>query len=506
MNRRQIHLVWLGSAIPGRVTLLKARLEELHPEAAVRLWRDDDLTWMTNHEHLLREPRMSGKADIARFEILLEHGGIYLDCDFSVHRSMGAVFDAIDEYGFVTARQSRSLFNPAFIGSRPGHEILRRLVAGIPATSERFMTLSAVARTGPHYFTEVLMSHLRAGGRFGELPQHSTFPWYSDEAPLPSSDVPSSVIVSHEWATMTGVDYWSGSHDEDREPVRRSWLQSIQERSSLRARAARSATVHNIIERIEGGVFGGGAATRLLTARPFEPEFREGRDAENGHPRRTASPTDMRIDSWCSRLVAQELRGSASFLDVAPTSFGTFLTALRVLDRPGRALVATPQDNPPPASWRDASVRCSAHVLSIAAGDSDDLVGMESEGSALRPREVSRESGPLGFRSTNVDTALSELVASVPRFALVRCSADCLSLPLGEVLAAMLQTSRIKHLLLTVDPASASPGVSISADLIRRQAESGRSVSIGPWLVDGRGREWDEHFRVAARPFVVSIR
>jgi hypothetical protein len=504
MDDRKIHLVWLGSAVPERVTRLRTRLEELHTEVPVRIWRDGDLTWMANHKHLLREPSMAGKADIARFEILLRHGGIYLDCDFSVHRPMDSVFDAINEYGFVTARQSRTLFNLAFMGSQAGHEILHQLVEGIPATTDRFKTLSVVARTGPHYFTEVLMSHVRRGGRFGEIPQHTVYPWQSSEKPLRESDVPPSVIVSHEWAT-TSVDYWSASGENERKPLRRSWRKLRRTLPSLRGRASRSPFIHSTIEGLERTLFRGGISTRLVTEPSPRDETLRPLRVESGAAQLVSTKTDLAIDAWTSRLAARTLHGSSNFLDLWPHSTRVFGTAIRALDRPGHAILVTTPENRLPRDWIDPSVRCSTHVLTTALPGQDIVERVESYGATLNSREISQLHPSLGFVAEQITENLVSLVSGIPRFALVRLSAEHATLGLCAALDAMMRAQRINRLVVHINPALPDEGIIRAIDLIDSQHANNLKVSLGPWIVDGRGRKWWEHLRIASRPFTILI-
>jgi hypothetical protein len=498
----QIHLVWLGSPVPARVRTLANRLVELHPGLIIRIWTESELAWLSNHTEFLAEPRLSGKANIARYEIILRHGGVYLDADFAVHRPLDEVFRAVDQFGLVVARQSRALFNPAFIAARPGHPAMERAAAGIADSRRRFSDASSPARTGPHYLTSVLLEHVRSGGTFGEMPQHSIYPWHSDEARLTHDAVPRSVIVSHEWATMHGPDYWGRENLDPGTDLIPGHPRS-RARVSLRARLASSPHSHEFIRRLEAMRFRGDASTRWLHLDPLGSGD-SGKPEEDHRPEST--PPSAAIEAWTARLIARSVRGSDGVLDISPASSGPFMTALRVLDRPGRAVLVVSSGVPPTDSWRDRSVRCSAHVLTMSTADPDRLVRIESMGSALLPREVSAEQGLLAFQSQHEHVELSRLVGSIPRFALVRCTAEALTPPLRDVFAEMLDASRIGTLVLTIDPLSVAPGVSTALDLIRYCAESGRSVSIGPWLVDGRGRAWDEHVRVAARPFVVSIK
>lgn len=498
----KIHLVWLGSVVPARVRAVALQLQDLNPGAVVQVWTDADLSWLTNYAELLAEPRMSGKANIARYEILLRHGGIYLDADFCIHRSLGQIFAAIERFGLVAARQSRVLFNPAFIAAQAGHAAMERAVTGIAASRERFADSSSPVRTGPHYFTSILLDHVRSGGTFGELPHHAVFPWYADEAPLERRAIPEAVIVSHEWAAMQGATYWESGAEQTESPSS-ARVQAQHGRPTVRGRLSSNPVIHEAIRRVEDRLYRRDGRTRLLAA--GQPS-RDDRAMSSGLATPRVNPTTAALDAWTARQIARSLRGSDGFLDVIPGSFGAFSTALRALDRPGRAILVTSSDGHPPGAWHDRSIRCSAHVLTVSNEDSDRILRLESNGSALVAREVSIDQGLLGYESPVGDATLAELIGRIPRFALVRCAAEAMTQPLSDTFSQMMASSRIARLLLTVDPASVVPGTSIAIDFVRRQAHSGRDVSIGPWVVDGRKRDWDEHLRIAARPFIVSIR
>jgi hypothetical protein len=460
--------------------------------------------WLKNYEHFAREPKMTGKANIARYEILLKYGGIYLDCDFAVHRSMTSVFDAINIYGFVTARQSRTVYNNAFMGANAGHAVSELLVEGIPHTSDRFRSFGTVARTGPHYLTEILASHLREGGRFGEFPQHAVYPWSSSEAPLLEPDIPPSVIVSHEWAT-TGTDYWTGSSNSSNRDTAESRRKSYTQRLSLRARASRSPVAHGVIEQIESRLFRGGLSTHLIS----RPQFRNNRmvpsSSDSYHGGFEPMKTDVTMDAWSARLAARMLRGSDNFLDLWPLSSATYVAATRVLDRPGTAILVTSPTASAPPETTDSSVRCSTHVLITGVTNRDEVLRLTSHGASLYLREVSTCTPPLGLTASQVGESVSTTILSIPRIALVRATAEETSERVCSALGEMMRASRIGTMVIRVDPTSARPETARMVDLIGAQESLGRQVNIGPWIVDGRGRKWWQHLRIASRPFFIVV-
>jgi len=486
---RTVHLVWLGSAVPAQVRRLGADIARHSPEVEVRIWTDDELPRLRNHAFFLEEKRMPAKADLARIEILLEHGGLYLDADFRVHRPLEPIFAAIDQHGLVAARQSPTVYNNAFIGARPGHPVIQALVDDIPATYRWTGRMSAPATTGPHYITEHLMAYLRDGGTFHELPQHAVFPWYSDEDPLPSDLLPPAVVMSHEWAMASRGWAW-GRIEDDATAVPVPDRRSRQRRAggSIRARAAVTPSAHAAIARTE----------RLLAG------VREREDRSNRLVAELGA-TAAHIERWSARLASRTLRGSAVFLDLHPRSLLPLMAAARVLDRPGRAIAVVDATSGLrlPSDGAATSTRCSTYVATTAA-DADRIVDIAAQGTPLLARNVSSACPPLGT-SEQVDVATAQLVGDMPRFDLVRSSAERLTPELTSTLGAMVRERRIARLLLRVDPFSPSVGVGLGVTMLEELESTGSAVSVRPWLLEGRDRTWREHLRVAARPFLVVV-
>jgi len=486
---RMVHLVWLGSAVPAQVERLRADISRHSPDVEVRIWTDDALPALKNLPFFLEESRMPAKADLARIEILLAHGGLYLDADFRVHRPLEPIFAAIDTHGLVVARQSPTVYNNAFIGARQGHPVLEALVDDIPATYRWTGRMSAPATTGPHYITEHLMAYLRDGGTFHELPQHAVFPWYSDEDPLPSSLLPPSVVMSHEWAMASRGWAW-GRIEDDATAVPVPDRRSRQRRAggSIRARAAVTPSAHAAIARAE----------RLLASASRWEDRSLPSSAELG-------ATDVHIERWSARLAARTLRGSAVFLDLQPRSLLPLAAAARVLDRPGRAIaVLDPESRLRlPVDGTATSTRCSTYVATTS-GDADRIVGIASRGTPLLARTVTSANPPLGT-CEQVEIATARLVTGIPRFDLVRSSAEALTVELAGALEEMTRARRIARLVIRIDPYSTSIGVGLAASVLEELESSGLTITVRPWLLEGRDRTWREHLRVAARPFLAVV-
>jgi len=486
---RAVHLIWLGSPVPARVELLRADLARHDPDVEVRVWLESDLTWLANRDLLERQRSLPARADIARYEILLRHGGLYLDADVRVHRSLAEVFEAADRTGLVVARQSRTIFTNACLAAKPGHPLLTDVVEGLEGSTRWTGRLTTPATSGPLYFTERLLAHLRAGGSAHELPQHAVFPWHADETPLPTELLPTTVLMSHEWATGTGWS-WGGADVRPTTvviPNRRSRRQ--RSGRHLRARASATPLSHRII----------GAADRLLVAGRWSAGEQQP-DLES-----SLSPTVAAASRWVAKDVARRLSGSAVLLDLHPPSPQPLLAAARSLDRPGRAIAVVDhaQDLGAAIRWRDPSIRCSVHIVRCDVGSKDLIESVESHGSALTPRALEPDAPAIGGVTPVEDLTVAALIDGIPRLDFVRVDAHRMTEEVSVAVGRMTAARRIARLVLAIDATAAVPGPVV--DLISGLETAGLPVSLGPWLVEGRGRTWREQLRVAARPFLVVV-
>jgi inositol phosphorylceramide mannosyltransferase catalytic subunit len=495
---RTVHLVWVGPPAPVHVEALRDRLLTFDPHLEVRIWDDDALRTLQHRALFDTERNPAGRADIARYEILLAHGGLYLDADFDVHASIEPVFEALDRHGLVVARQARTVYANGFLGARAGHPLLQALVDGIPNTYRWMKGLSVPAVTGPHYLSEGLFTYLRQGGTFYELPQHAVYPWYSDEPPLPATDIPDTVLLSHEWAAMRTT--WT---DPSGTPTATRAI-TVRDRRrltgrTLRARAASSPTAHTTIARIEH-LRTTLTPTAWLT-RAIDPT------PTTRHP---LGPTDTRIERTFAVHAARALRGSAVFVDIDPASALPTIAATRSLDRPGRTLTITGPDNPlthtlETTSWSDPSVRCTTHHIRTTSWTDHTPTRITTRGTPLTARTVDATTPP----NTPVTTDgpdLTTLIAGLPRIDLLRATGHTITPDLAHTLHTMLTRHRLAHLAITIDPTSTTPGTRHAIDLLHTLDTDGHHLTITPWLIDPRGRTWRQHLRVATRPFTLTTR
>ncbi|CAM9629385.1 unnamed protein product [Ectocarpus sp. 8 AP-2014] len=148
----KIHHIWLGSPLPEAFARLRESWLARHsglssqgrgPERSnggstpweVRLWTDADIDafGLKNRGAYDAAQNFGQKSDILRYEILLRHGGLYVDVDFLC---LGPFEDLHKRYEFYTGVSNTGTFelNNGLIGCRPGHPIMRDIVNRIKSS------------------------------------------------------------------------------------------------------------------------------------------------------------------------------------------------------------------------------------------------------------------------------------------------------------------------------------------------------------------------------------
>uniref|UniRef100_A0A6C0D5X1 Glycosyltransferase n=1 Tax=viral metagenome TaxID=1070528 RepID=A0A6C0D5X1_9ZZZZ len=147
----KIHQIWVGpNPIPTKSKKFMKHIKELHPDFEYKLWTDKDITKenFDNYEYIKNSKSYAQKADIMRYEILYNNGGIYLDIDFEIYKNLEPLL--INELVVCTEDMfSNFHITNAFIGCTKHNANLKRCVDGIKKIN--FSQMINVA-TGPVYF------------------------------------------------------------------------------------------------------------------------------------------------------------------------------------------------------------------------------------------------------------------------------------------------------------------------------------------------------------------
>ena len=192
----KLHWIWLGpQPMPQQYQAFIEQARAMHPGWECRVWRDDDIAGLSLHAVIERAPTWAGKADIARYEILLREGGFYLDCDVELLRPL----DSLRERGGLLVCNEDAHFDQycsiGMIAAPVNHAALRRAV-------ERLAQLDPAAGppnrvTGPWFWRGCL------GNDHTLLPIGAFYPYLYDEPP--------TVLADRDLSETFGIHHWFGS-------------------------------------------------------------------------------------------------------------------------------------------------------------------------------------------------------------------------------------------------------------------------------------------------------
>lgn len=146
--------------MPKRFQEFAEGWQRLHPTWEMRLWGEGDLPPLINQDLYDRAedlaPGFSGqlRSDIARYEILYWHGGVYLDCDYEAFRPIDDLLEGVE--AFCAWEIQNAVANNAIMGATPQHEFLRRLITHLPLSVLSRPGARPSQVSGPRYITRHL--------------------------------------------------------------------------------------------------------------------------------------------------------------------------------------------------------------------------------------------------------------------------------------------------------------------------------------------------------------
>jgi mannosyltransferase OCH1-like enzyme len=75
-----IHQIWIGNQNKRPSKMMQTWIDK-NPSWEYMLWSEDNIPTLINKQHFRNMREYSGKADILRYELLLNYGGFYIDAD-----------------------------------------------------------------------------------------------------------------------------------------------------------------------------------------------------------------------------------------------------------------------------------------------------------------------------------------------------------------------------------------------------------------------------------------
>ena len=79
-----IHQIWIGDQ-SKRPTEMMQTWQDMNPDWEYMLWTDDNLPEISNRIQFDAMKELAGKADILRYELLHNYGGVFYGCRFNLY-------------------------------------------------------------------------------------------------------------------------------------------------------------------------------------------------------------------------------------------------------------------------------------------------------------------------------------------------------------------------------------------------------------------------------------
>ena len=205
MIPRIIHRIWLGGDLPPDARRYGDSWAQHCPGWEIRTWRDWDLPPLVNQRAFDAATSPAQRADIARLEILLRFGGVYVDTDFEALQPLEPVLDGV---GCFAATEDGRFVSSGIMGSVPQHPFIAQLVASVSSSIAANPGLPPNKQSGPWFITAKLHRFRRRDR--GEhpvvvFPPELFYPYHFSEPERRGELFPDAIAVHHWSASWTSL-------------------------------------------------------------------------------------------------------------------------------------------------------------------------------------------------------------------------------------------------------------------------------------------------------------
>jgi hypothetical protein len=207
-----IHYVWVGGPLPSAQADYIASWRETNPDFEVICWNEQNIDMSSE---IICRAYKSGKwakvADIARLQAVATMGGVYLDTDFRVYKSLTSMLGHRCFFAFQGSSISADWVSNGVFGAEPGHWFIKQARDGLHAMRPNLFLPERPTAFGPKHITRLMR---RAG-----LKQYSSdgvmvqdifvaatpvfFPFSHRESFTPSC-VKAETLAAHFWEKSWG--------------------------------------------------------------------------------------------------------------------------------------------------------------------------------------------------------------------------------------------------------------------------------------------------------------
>ena len=156
---RRFHFIWLGPQMPDHLRSNVYEWERLHPDWQAHVWTEQNLPNLRNAELYQRAEKLvprdavyQFRADLVRYELLYDFGGLYADVDT---RPLKSINDELAGHDTFAAMEDRTWVGNTFLGSVPDHPLFADIITSIPGSVSRNAGKRPNVLTGPKFLTPI---------------------------------------------------------------------------------------------------------------------------------------------------------------------------------------------------------------------------------------------------------------------------------------------------------------------------------------------------------------
>lgn len=200
---KKIHQIWIGPK--KRPDRWMNTWKNLNPDWEYFFWGEEEIKnlGLKNQKQYEEIEEYAGKADIARYEILKEHGGFFCDADSECIQPLGDYF--LDHEAFACWENEtvrRGLIANGYIGVKKNSPIMSNLIDEISKkeVSQKSTGMMAWQNVGPLFFTQTLM---RFQHKIAVYPSWTFIPeHYSGQSiNLTDPNIASQIFAKQHWGS-----------------------------------------------------------------------------------------------------------------------------------------------------------------------------------------------------------------------------------------------------------------------------------------------------------------
>ena len=155
-----IHQIWIGpKKIPNKYLLWGKSWKKLNPDWDYKFWTDSEIEKIVliNKKYYDKSKSIGYKSDIARYEILKQFGGIYVDTDFECIRPIPEDFINFD-FVSCTVFSNEPEVNNAIMMSKINSKVINKIINNIKFENKYINPIKTINASGATILTDQYFS------------------------------------------------------------------------------------------------------------------------------------------------------------------------------------------------------------------------------------------------------------------------------------------------------------------------------------------------------------